>query len=123
MLPAMRGQGGGTSVSIDSTAGYRVARNAAVYFATECAVRAFSDGLRKEEANSGIGASLVFFVSTKIELPKHTCPEEIRGSLSPYVGKSELTAEGVASAIVFAASLPKDASTDGLIIFPMHVMS
>lgn len=46
----MRAQGGGHFVSVASVGAYEVSPTAAVYRATEFAVRAISEGLRQESA-------------------------------------------------------------------------
>lgn len=54
VLPIMREQRAGLIMNVISTAAYRVMEHSAIYSATKAAVRAFSEGLRKEETNHGI---------------------------------------------------------------------
>ena len=54
VLPIMREQRKGLIMNVISTAAYRVMEHSAIYSATKAAVRAFSEGLRKEETNHGI---------------------------------------------------------------------
>jgi NADP-dependent 3-hydroxy acid dehydrogenase YdfG len=118
VLPYMKEQKHGMIININSTAGYRVSPGAAVYSATKYAVRAFSEGLRKEESNNGIRVCMVAPGPTRTELLSHVSDNEIRENLTDYVDRRGLNPMDVAKAVVFLINQPLNASVDELIISP-----
>lgn len=110
----------GHIINIDSTAGYRVMKKSSVYSVTKFAMRAFSDGLRKEESSNGLKVTLIAPGPTKTELISHISDSEVNSSLQSFVDSSGLNAKDVANTILFAINMPKDASIDELIISPSN---
>lgn len=122
VLPSMRERKQGIIVNISSTAAYRVMDSSAVYAATKFAVRAFSDGLRREESNNGIKVCLVAPGPTKTELLNHVSTDSIRDHLHMYVDNCGLEASQIAEAVMYEISMSNNASIDELIISPTHKM-
>lgn len=121
VLPTMRKQTYGTIVNVASTAAYRVMANSAVYSATKFAVRAFSEGVRREESSHGIKVCLVAPGPTKTELLTHTTSSGLE-ALSNYVADYGLEATEVAKAIEYQLSVAAVASVDELILSPLSKM-
>ncbi len=122
VLPVMRNQKKGMIINMISTAAYRVMPNSSVYSATKFAIKAFSEGLRKEEANNGIRVCLLAPGPVKTELLNHTTSDAIRDSLAEYVQGYGLEPEDIANAIVYQIAIPDSVSIDELIISPSHKM-
>lgn len=122
VLPTMRERKQGMILNVSSTAAYRVMESSAIYSATKFAVRALSDGLRKEESNHGIKVCLVAPGPTKTELLNHCSNEKTRNKLFSYVESCGLEANDVAEAIAYEISMPSHASIDELIVSPTHKM-
>lgn len=118
VLPIMRAQNEGMILNVISTAAYRVMEHSAVYSATKAAIRAFSEGLRKEETNHGIRVCLVAPGPAKTELLSHVSDAGVRDSLDSYVQQHGMRAKTVAEAMVFQMRADKEASVDELIISP-----
>ena len=105
-------------MNVISTAAYRVMEHSAIYSATKAAVRAFSEGLRKEETNHGIRVCLIAPGPVKTELLSHVSDDDIRASLDRYVQQHGMRAETVAEAMIFQMRVEKEASVDELILSP-----
>ncbi len=117
-LPIMRKQKEGMIINVISTAAYRVMENSAIYSATKYAIRAFSEGLRKEETNNGIRVCLIAPGPTKTNLLSHITATEIKDSLSMYVDAHGMSPKMVAETIAFQMIVDEDASVDELILSP-----
>ena len=114
VLPIMREQRAGLIMNVISTAAYRVMEHSA----TKAAVRAFSEGLRKEETNHGIRVCLIDPGPVKTELLSHVSDDDIRASLDRYVQQHGMRAETVAEAMIFQMRVEKEASVDERILSP-----
>ena len=118
VLTIVREQREGLIMNVISTAAYRVMEHSAIYSATKAAVRAFSEGLRKEETNHGIRVCLIAPGPVKTELLSHVSDDDIRASLDRYVQQHGMRAETVAEAMIFQMRVEKEASVDELILSP-----
>ena len=118
VLPIMREQRAGLIMNVIFTAAYRVMEHSAIYSATKAAVRAFSEGLRKEEANHGIRVCLIAPGPVKTELLSHVSDDDIRASLDRYVQQHGMRAETVAEAMIFQMRVEKETSVDERILSP-----
>lgn len=114
VLTIVREQRAGLIMNVISTAAYRVMEHSA----TKAAVRAFSEGLRKEETNHGIRVCLIAPGPVKTELLSHVSDDDIRASLDRYVQQHGMRAETVAEAMIFQMRVEKEASVDELILSP-----
>lgn len=122
VLNGMREQKSGMIVNVISTAAYRVMKGSSVYSATKFAIKAFSEGLRKEESNNGIRVSLIAPGPTKTNILNHTSSDEMKDSLTNYVENHGLDAKDVANAIAYQLCMPEGASIDELVISTAHKM-
>lgn len=120
VLPIMRAQHAGMIINTTSTAAYRVQEGSAIYSATKFAVRAFSDGLRREESNYGIRVTTIAPGPTKTELTQHISNPELKENLTKVVEEGGCDATDIAKGIALAISMPSSASIDEMIISPTH---
>lgn len=112
-LPLMKAQGSGHFINIASTLGHEVVPTAAVYSATKYAVRAISEGVRKE--NSDIRVSIVSPSFVESELIQGGDP----GTMAWVQGladKLSLPATAVSHAIVYAVNQPDHVDVNELVI-------
>ncbi|MFB6638296.1 SDR family oxidoreductase [Streptomyces chartreusis] len=112
-LPLMKAQGSGHFINIASTLGHEVVPTAAVYSATKYAVRAISEGIRKE--NSDIRVSIVSPSFVESELIQGGDP----GTMAWVQGladKLSLPATAVSDAIVYAVNQPDHVDVSELVI-------
>lgn len=116
VLPCMKKQKSGMIINVGSTASYRVSTGAAIYSATKYGIRAFSDGLRKEETNNGIKVCLISPGPTKTELLNHISSLDIKEDINSYVENYGIDPIDIAKMVLYALSLPKAANIDELII-------
>lgn len=116
VLPCMKKQKSGMIINVGSTASYRVSTGAAIYSATKYGIRAFSDGLRKEETNNGIKVCLISPGPAKTELLNHISSLDIKEDINSYVENYGIDPIDIAKTVLYALSLPKTANIDELII-------
>ncbi|MFJ2885260.1 SDR family oxidoreductase [Streptomyces sp. NPDC087305] len=112
-LPLMKAQGSGHFVTISSTLGHEVAPTTAVYSATKYAVRAISEGVRKE--NSDIRVTVVSPAFVESELIQGGDP----GTMAWVQGMADklaLPATAVSDAIVYAVNQPEQVDVGELVI-------
>lgn len=69
VLPSMRERKSGHIINLSSIAGHFVGAGSAVYAGTKFAVRAISEGLRKEEYSNNIRTTIISPGMVKSELP------------------------------------------------------
>ncbi|MEV5910313.1 oxidoreductase [Streptomyces sp. WAC 01325] len=112
-LPLMKAQGSGHFINIASTLGHEVVPTTAVYSATKYAVRAISEGIRKE--SSDIRVSMVSPSFVESELIQGGDP----GTMAWVQGladKLALPATAVSDAIVYAVNQPDHVDVNELVI-------
>jgi clavulanate-9-aldehyde reducatase len=119
-LPLLRDAGRADIVNVSSVAGRVANPGTAVYNVTKWGVVAFSEALRKEVAGSGIRVSCVEpgFVAT--ELQGHNENPMVKQGIDQMrdqIGEV-LTAEDIASAIVYAVSQPPRVSINEVLVRP-----
>ncbi len=112
-LPLMKAQGSGHFVTISSTLGHEVAPTTAVYSATKYAVRAISEGVRKE--NSDIRVTVVSPAFVESELIQGGDPGTMAW-VQGMAGKLALPATAVSDAIVYAVNQPEQVDVGELVI-------
>ena len=119
-LPLLREADRADIVNVSSVAGRVANPGSAVYNVTKWGVVAFSEALRKEVANSGIRVSCVEpgFVETELQGHNdHPMVKEAIENMREQIGEV-LTAEDIASAIVYAVSQPPRVSINELLVRP-----
>jgi NADP-dependent 3-hydroxy acid dehydrogenase YdfG len=119
-LPLLREAGRADIVNLSSVAGRVANPGTAVYNVTKWGVVAFSEALRKEVAGSGVRVACVEpgFVDTELQgHNEHPMVREAIGRMREEIGEV-LTADDIASAIVYAVSQPPRVSINELLIRP-----
>jgi len=117
-LPLMAAQGSGHIVNVSSVAG-RVARaGSGVYNLTKFGVGAFSESLRQEAVPLGVRVTLVEPGAVATELPGHNRPEVLEQMAKRFQGVTPLSAEDIATAVLYAIGQPANVSVNELLIRP-----
>jgi clavulanate-9-aldehyde reducatase len=117
-LPLMHEQGSGHIINISSVAG-RVARaGSAVYNLTKCGVGAFSEALRQEAVEMGVRVTLVEPGAVATELAGHNRPEVLEQISKRFGGVTLLSADDIATAILYTIGQPQHVSVNELLIRP-----
>ncbi|MFD9722694.1 SDR family oxidoreductase [Streptomyces sp. NPDC059072] len=115
-LPVMRAQGGGHIVNVASVGAYEVVPTAAVYCATKFAVRAISEGLRKESAGD-VRVTVVSPGVTASELADHITDVAAREAMRSYRSVA-IPAGAIADAIAYAVSQPPEVDVNEIVVRP-----
>lgn len=116
VLPAMQKAQSGHIINISSVAGHVVFPNAAVYCGTKYAVRAISEGLRKE-IGKDIRCTIISPGAIATELTNHISDEEAsKGANQLY--KIAIGADAVARAIAYAIEQPKEVDINEILLRP-----
>ena len=117
-LPLMREQGSGHIVNVSSVAG-RVARlGSGVYNLTKFGIGAFSESLRQEAVPLGVRVTLIEPGAVATELAGHNRPEILEQMAKRFQGVTPLTADDIATAILYAIGQPPNVSVNELLIRP-----
>jgi NADP-dependent 3-hydroxy acid dehydrogenase YdfG len=116
-LPVFRRQDFGQFVNIASTAAYTTSPTMAVYSGVKTAVRAISEGLRKE-AGPNLRVSVVSpgFVAT--EFVETVSDPEVREQLLEQRNAMAVSPAAIARAIAFAIEQPPDVDVNEIVIRP-----
>nr|WP_221382856.1 SDR family oxidoreductase [Actinoplanes polyasparticus] len=116
-LPVFRQQNSGQFVNVASTAAYTTSPTMAVYSAVKTAVRALSEGLRKE-AGPHLRVSVVSpgFVDT--DFVRTISDDELREQLLAQRDALALTPDAIARAIAFAIEQPPEVDVNEIVIRP-----
>ncbi|TSB45422.1 SDR family oxidoreductase [Alkalicoccobacillus porphyridii] len=119
VLPHMRERKSGHIINISSVAGHEVMPGGTVYCGTKFAVRAITEGLRKEEAAEGnnIRTTIISPGAVATELVEHiTDLDAKQGADALY--DIAIPPESIARAIAHAIGEPNDVATNEIIIRP-----
>jgi NADP-dependent 3-hydroxy acid dehydrogenase YdfG len=116
-LPVFRRQQSGQFVNIASTAAYTTTPTMAVYSAVKSAVRAVSEGLRKE-AGPDLRVSVVSpgFVAT--DFVETVSNDETRAQLLDARDRLAVSPEAIAEGIAFAIAQPPNVDVNEIVIRP-----
>ncbi|BBH19239.1 oxidoreductase [Paenibacillus baekrokdamisoli] len=119
VLPSMRERKSGHIINISSVAGHFVGAGSAIYAGTKFAVRAISEGLRKEEFGNNIRSTIISPGMVKSELTESITVKEFKQAVDQmYEGAIE--SESIARAIAFAIEQPSDVAINEMIIRPTN---
>ncbi|MGG1597411.1 SDR family oxidoreductase [Paenibacillus naphthalenovorans] len=119
VLPSMRERKEGHVINLSSVAGHVVGAGSTVYAGTKFAVRAISEGLRKEELGNNIRVTIISPGAVATELPNSITDMDLKpGILEAY--KGAIDAESIASAIAFAIEQPSNVAINEMLIRPTH---
>lgn len=116
VLPYMREQKRGHIINISSVAGHDVMPSSAVYSGTKFAVRAITEGLRKEESvENNIRATIISPGAVDTELKDHITDDEIKQGIGDL---KAMDADAIARAIAYAVNEPDDVAVNEILIRP-----
>ena len=118
IAPRMVEQQAGHIINVGSIAGIEVYPNGNVYCATKHAVKAISEGLRKELFDKGIKVTNIApgLVETEFSIVRFQ-GDETRAK-TVYDGMDALTAKDIAECIAFAVTRPKHVTIADMLILP-----
>lgn len=116
VLPHMRERRSGHVINVSSVAGHVVFPMAAVYCATKHAVRALTEGLRREERGK-IRTTIVSPGAVETELIPATNSPEMQEALQD-LSEIAIDAGSIARAICYAIDEPEDVSINEILVRP-----
>lgn len=117
-LPSMRERKGGHIINISSVAGHEVSPGGTVYSGTKFAVRAITEGLRKEESvSSNIRATVVSPGVVATELIDQISDEDFKKAAEGLY-KVANSPEDIASAVRFAIEQPDSVAMNEILVRP-----
>lgn len=118
IAPRLIEAGSGHIINVGSIAGIEVYPNGNVYCATKHAVRAISEGLRKELYDKGIRVTNIApgLVETEFSIVRFDGDKKRADNV--YMGMRPLTAIDIAECIVFAATRPAHVNIADMLILP-----
>ncbi|MBX4774829.1 SDR family oxidoreductase [Klebsiella oxytoca] len=117
-LPYMKAQKSGHIINTASIAGHLVFPASAVYSATKYAVRALTEGLRKETCAYNVRATIISPGAVSTELLEHISDKDVQAVNQEYVGKVGVPPETYARMVAFAISEPEDVGINEIIFRP-----
>ena len=116
VLPGMEARGDGHIVNLSSVGGFVVQPTAAVYAATKFAVRAISEGLRKESAK--VRCTCIYPGVVTSELASTISDPTARERMEGY-RKVAIGPDAIGRAILYAIEQPKDVDVNELVVRPL----
>lgn len=117
VLPSMRERKERHIINVSSIAGHLVFHASAVYSGTKFAVRAITEGLRKEEAPNNIRTTIISPGTISTELLESISDEELKSEIVE-VSKIGIDPASIARAIAFAIEQPSDVAINEMIVRP-----
>lgn len=117
-LPIMKVQQSGHIINTASVAGHLVFPTSAVYSATKFAVRAVTEGLRKEASAYNVRATIISPGAVSTELLDHISDKDVQAANQDYVGKVGIPPDSYARMVAFAISQPEDVGVNEIIFRP-----
>jgi NADP-dependent 3-hydroxy acid dehydrogenase YdfG len=116
VLPKMEAQGHGHVVNVSSVGGFVVQPTAAVYSATKFAVRAISEGLRKE--TDKIRCTCVYPGVVASELAETISDDTARDRMKTY-RRIAIQPDAIGRAIQYAIEQPNDVDVNEIVVRPL----
>lgn len=117
-LPHMQARKSGHIINVSSVYGHVVDPGAAVYCATKFAVRALSEGLRKEVKPYNIRTTVISPGAVATELLEHISEKDIREGTKDFVATIAVEADTFARMVAFAMSQPEDVDVNEILFRP-----
>lgn len=119
VLPHMKEQKSGHIVNVSSVAGHEVMKGGAVYSGTKFAVRAISEGLRKEVYEDNIRTTIISPGAVATELTDTITDDDIKEAFSSrFASLERLQGEDIAKAIVYALEQPDHVAINEVLVRP-----
>lgn len=117
-LPYMKERKSGHIINVSSVYGHVVDPGAAVYCATKFAVRALSEGLRKEVKPYNIRTTIISPGAVSTELLEHISEKDIQAGAKEFVSKIAVGADTFARTVAFAVNEPDDVDINEILFRP-----
>lgn len=119
VLPRMQAQGHGHVVNVSSVGGFVVQPTAAVYAATKFAVRAISEGLRKE--SDTVRCTCIYPGVVESELAETISDEVARERMKTY-RQTAIPATAIGRAVHYAIEQPADVDVNEIVVRPLATL-
>lgn len=117
-LPPMKAQKSGQIINVSSVAGHIVSAGGAVYSASKFAVRAISEGVRKELKPYNIRSTILSPGAVDTELPASTKAEGMTQAMQAFYEHNAIPASSFARCVLFAISQPDDVDINEILFRP-----
>lgn len=117
-LPQMKAQKSGHIINVSSVYGHVVDPGATVYCATKHAVRALSEGLRKEVKPYNIRTTIISPGAVSTELLEHISEKDIQAGTKEFVSKIAVGPDTFARTVAFAINEPDDVDINEILFRP-----
>ncbi|MER9250874.1 SDR family oxidoreductase [Mesorhizobium sp. M0184] len=117
-LPYMKEQRSGHIINVSSVYGHVVDPGAAVYCATKFAVRALSEGLRKEVKPYNIRTTVISPGAVSTELLEHISEKDIQQGTRDFVSNIAVGPDTFARTVAFAINEPDDVDINEILFRP-----
>jgi 3-hydroxy acid dehydrogenase/malonic semialdehyde reductase len=118
VLPGMLSRDEGYIVNIGSIAGRETYSGGVVYCASKYAVRAFTEGLRKDILGSNVRVSLISPGMAETQFSTVRFYGDEAKAKNVYTGVSALTAEDVAETVLFCLTRPPHVNISDITLYP-----
>lgn len=118
VLPGMVARKSGHIINIGSVAGHEVYPGGNVYCATKYAVKAISQSLRMDLLGTGIRVSEIDPGAVETEFSLVRFHGDAKRAAAVYKGMQPLTAEDVASTVIYCAACPPHVNISEIRIMP-----
>jgi NADP-dependent 3-hydroxy acid dehydrogenase YdfG len=117
-LPHMKERRSGHIINVSSVYGHVVDPGATVYCATKFAVRALSEGLRREVKPYDIRTTVISPGAVSTELLEHISEKDIQEGTKDFVSRIAVGADTFARMVAFAISQPDDVDVNEILFRP-----
>lgn len=117
-LPYMKAQRSGQFINVSSVAGHLVSAGGVVYSASKFAVRAISEGLRKEVKPYNIRSTILSPGAVDTELPASTKAEGMAEAMQAFYEHNAIPAASFARCVLFAISQPEEVDINEILFRP-----
>ncbi|MFC4352153.1 SDR family oxidoreductase [Fodinicurvata halophila] len=117
-LPYMKEQKSGHVINVSSVAGHVVNPGGVVYCATKHAVRAISEGLRKEVKPYNIRSTILSPGAVNTELPGSIGAEEVSEAIHGFYKEHAIPADSFARCVLFAIQQPEEVDINEILYRP-----
>jgi NADP-dependent 3-hydroxy acid dehydrogenase YdfG len=117
-LPHMKARKSGQIINVSSVAGHLVSAGGVVYSASKFAVRAISEGLRKEVKPYNIRSTILSPGAVDTELPASTKAEGMAQAMQAFYEHNAIPADSFARCVLFAMSQPEEVDINEILFRP-----
>lgn len=117
-LPQMQAQKSGHIINVSSVAGHIVSGGGVVYSASKFAVRAISEGLRKEVKPYNIRSTILSPGAVDTELPASTKADGMAQAMQTFYELNAIPASSFARCALFAISQPEEIDINEILFRP-----